>query len=111
MPNKPPTFRPPGVPVWDSERQRKAAHDQRRPSSQERGYDAQWRKLRDAFAAANPVCSVPGCGRPTEDIDHVKSVRTHPELRLVWANLRALCHPHHSERTAREQGFARKNTG
>jgi len=108
MPTKPPTFRPSGVNIWASERQRKAAQDKTRPSPSARGYDAQWRKLRDQFAAAHPICAVPGCGQPTHDVDHVISVRDRPDLRLCWANLRALCKPHHSERTAREQGFARR---
>jgi 5-methylcytosine-specific restriction endonuclease McrA len=41
------------------------------------------------------------------DVDHLLSVRQHPELRLTWSNLRSFCHSHHSARTARDQGFAR----
>jgi hypothetical protein len=53
------------------------------------------------------VCCVPGCGKPTTDADHIESVRDHPERRLDPSNLRPYCHPHHAQRTAREQGFAR----
>lgn len=108
MPLKPPTFRPPGVNVWKNERERKAMHDRTRPTAEARGYDADWRRTRDRFIAANPLCSAPGCGRLAEEVDHILSVRDRPDLRLSWFNLRVFCKSHHSERTAREQGFARK---
>jgi len=108
MPIKPPTFHPPGVNVWASERERKAMQDRARPSSQARGYDADWRTLRNRFMAAHPQCSEPGCDAPAQEVDHILSVRERPDLRLSWFNLRALCKTHHSARTAREQGFARR---
>jgi 5-methylcytosine-specific restriction enzyme A len=40
-------------------------------------------------------------------VDHIYSIRERPELRLAEFNLRPYCKRHHSERTAREQGFAR----
>jgi 5-methylcytosine-specific restriction endonuclease McrA len=88
-----------------AEARRKAYLDEHRPSPQARGYDAAWKRCRKLFIAANPTCCV--CGRPTEEVDHIKSVRDRPDLRLSWSNLRPYCTPHHSERTAREQGFAR----
>lgn len=109
MPKKPPTFRAPGQNVWDgNEAARKAALDRTRPSAQERGYDAAWRKVRNQFKAAHPMCCVPGCGCATEEVDHVLSVRDRPDLRLRWQNLRPLCRSHHSARTAGEQGFGRR---
>lgn len=84
----------------------RAKHDKGRPSSHDRGYDAAWRKLRAAFLEANPICCVEDCGLAATDADHILSVRIRPDLRLVWSNLRAYCHAHHSRRTAREQGFA-----
>lgn len=92
-----------------AERERQRRKDADRPSSTERGYDRDWRTLRQAFIADNPLCSVPGCGKPTVDVDHIADVRAHPERRLDRSNLRPFCHPHHAQRTARDQGFAGNN--
>jgi 5-methylcytosine-specific restriction endonuclease McrA len=108
MPFMPPRHRPPGQPTREeAERRRKAFLDARRPSRAAQGYDEDWRKLRNAFAAKHPVCCVPGCGKPTREVDHILSIRERPDLRLVWSNCRGFCKPCHSRRTALEQGFAR----
>lgn len=108
MPSLPPRHRPPGVPDYkEREKRRKAFLDTQRPNSVDRGYDAAWKKCRALFVKVHPVCSVPGCGKQTSDVDHVQSVRDRPDLRLSWSNLRPFCHPHHSARTAKDQGFAR----
>ena len=86
---------------------RNAAYDRSRPTAAARGYDHDWRRLRTAFLADNPVCSEPDCEAQSTDADHVLSVKQRPDLRLDRRNLRAFCHRHHSRRTAREQGFAR----
>jgi 5-methylcytosine-specific restriction endonuclease McrA len=86
----------------------RADWDRRRGTASQRGYDAGWRKLRARFLAANPQCEHPGCRSAANEVDHIQSVRLRPDLRLEWSNLRALCKPHHSQRTAREQGFARR---
>jgi 5-methylcytosine-specific restriction protein A len=93
-----------------AEARRKAAIDRQRPPPAARGYDADWRRCRKLFIAKHPTCCTPGCGKPTVDVDHIVSIRDRPDLRLSWSNLRPYCHPHHSERTAREQGFARKES-
>lgn len=108
MPTKPPVARMP----WVKSKAERLAElrkrtDAQRPSSTQRGYDRDWRELRAAFLKANPICCVPGCGDFSTDADHYLDVRTHPELRLVWQNLRPYCHKHHSSRTARDQGFAK----
>lgn len=108
MPMKPPTFRPPGVNVWKSERERKREQGKHRPSSQERGYDKAWQEFRASFLREYPRCSQPGCPLLASEVDHIKSVRSHPDLRLVASNCRSFCKPHHSARTASEQGFARR---
>lgn len=92
------------------ERERKRQLDAERPGSAERGYDREWRRLRGQFLFHHPDCSVHGCRVPAADVDHIKDVRYHPQLRLEWSNLRAYCHRHHSQRTARDQGFARRQT-
>jgi 5-methylcytosine-specific restriction protein A len=108
MPQRPPTHKPPGsLSREQAERRRKAALDAQRPSREARGYDSDWRRVRDAFAKANPTCCVEGCNSATQEIDHLLSIKTHPHLRLAWGNLRAMCRHHHSARTARDQGFAR----
>jgi 5-methylcytosine-specific restriction enzyme A len=94
-------------PREQAERERKARLDAERPGTAQRGYDQAWRALRARYLEANPDCETPGCRRPATDVDHRQSVRDRPDLRLDWFNLRALCHPCHSRRTARDQGFAR----
>lgn len=86
--------------------ERKAQHDRDRGTSTQRGYDAAWRKVRAQFLAQNTKCV--HCGAVATEADHIKSIADHPQLRLRWSNLRALCKPCHSRRTATEQGFARK---
>lgn len=86
----------------------RARHDASRPSATARGYDADWRALRARFLAAHPRCAV--CDAPAAEVDHVETVAERPDLRLAWSNLRAMCRPCHSRRTAREQGFARPRT-
>jgi 5-methylcytosine-specific restriction endonuclease McrA len=109
MPSRPQIHRPKGYRPTDQrshlEQLRRLA-DATRESSTKRGYDWKWRKLRAKFIAAYPLCCVPGCGKPTTDVDHQVSIAERPDLRLEWCNLRPFCHPHHSQRTAREQGFS-----
>jgi 5-methylcytosine-specific restriction protein A len=108
MPTMPPRHRPLGQPTREqAEARRKAFLDRNRPSPAERGYDADWRRCRKLFIAKNMTCCVPDCGKATEEVDHIESVRARPDLRLKWSNLRPYCKPHHSERTAREQSFGR----
>jgi 5-methylcytosine-specific restriction protein A len=107
MPTKPPTYRAPGQNVWDGdERARKREFNKRRPH-QQRDYDAAWRELRRRHLDRNPTCCEPGCNQVATEVDHIYSIRDRPDLRLAAFNLRSYCKPHHSARTAREQGFAR----
>lgn len=43
------------------------------------------------------------------EIDHVKPVRTHPELSFTPANLQALCGPCHTKKTRLECGHKEKS--
>ena len=107
MPMSPPSYRPPGAPTRaQAEAKRKASIDQQRPAPTQRGYDAAWRKVRRLFLQCNPICCE--CPAAATDADHILSVRDRPDLRLSWSTLRPYCHPHHSRRTALEQGFARR---
>jgi 5-methylcytosine-specific restriction endonuclease McrA len=56
-------------------------------------------KRRDGFKCVQ--CGA--CGRL--EVDHIKPVRTHPELAFVLDNLQTLCTPHHSAKTKIECGF------
>ena len=88
------------------EAERKAEFDRSRATAAERGYDAAWRKVRKQFLEKHPCCEV--CGQPATEVDHIRTVKERPDLRLSWSNLRPLCKAHHSARTARDQGFARR---
>jgi 5-methylcytosine-specific restriction enzyme A len=99
----------PGAP--QAERQRKQRLDRNRPSSPRRGYDAAWRRARDAQRAREPLCRM--ClaeGRVTEAsvVDHIISVQERPDLRLEPSNLRSLCKAHHDWRTAGDHGFNKR---
>lgn len=87
------------------------AYDAARGTARQRGYDAAWERVRAEFVKAHPVCCVPGCGCPTEDVDHIVSVKEAPHRRLDPANLRPFCHSHHSKRTRRDQGGPKRRRG
>lgn len=65
-----------------------------------------WRKLRDAFIAANPLCvqcQARGKIAAAEHIHHVQARRDRPDLAYEWDNLSALCASCHSQATAAER--------
>jgi 5-methylcytosine-specific restriction protein A len=99
------------VNVWANERERKREQSKTRPSSKARGYDKDWQQFRIAFLRIRPRCCEPGCPLLATEVDHIRSVRERPDLRLDPSNCRSLCKSHHSARTAREQGFARRGEG
>ncbi len=112
MASKPPSSKTAGwKPRETRERERKRILDLKRGSPAERGYDAAWRRVRSAFLTKFRICCSPGCGRDAVEVDHIKSVRERPDLRLSWSNLRPFCKFHHSQRTARDQGFGRRPHG
>ncbi|MGK2287233.1 HNH endonuclease [Pedomonas sp. V897] len=102
-----------------SPRERKRRLDDRRLTAAQRGYDAAWRRLRDAVIVERGLrcdqCKRIGAlwmrdatpTMPVLEVDHIISVAERPDLRLEPSNLRVLCRPCHSRRTARDQGFAR----
>jgi 5-methylcytosine-specific restriction protein A len=84
-------------------------YEQGRPSAAARGYDSKWRVVRAAYLKAHPICSEEGCGAQAEDVDHIVALKdggTH-----AWANLRAYCHSHHSQKTNRVDGGGWKRQG
>ncbi|MBS1015189.1 HNH endonuclease [Acetobacter persici] len=104
MPKRSPMHRPRG---WKPEVQRRKEFDQQRGTSRQRGYDADWERVRAMHLALHPRCCVPGCRTPTDrlNVDHIESVRKNPEKRLNLANLRTLCQSHHSSRTSRDHSW------
>src|ERR1700733_12938503 len=63
-----------------------------------------WRQLRDATLRAHPHCQVPGCPNRSDHVDHVESRRLAPARELDPTNVTAVCKPHHSSKTAQEDG-------
>jgi 5-methylcytosine-specific restriction endonuclease McrA len=60
-------------------------------------------KRRDGFRCVQ-------CGaRHRLEVDHVKPVRSHPQLAWDLANLQTLCAWHHAQKTAIETGIAPPN--
>ncbi|ATJ90720.1 HNH endonuclease [Acetobacter tropicalis] len=104
MPVRSPLHRP----RWHKpEAQRRKEHDRKRGSARQRGYDADWERVRAQHLALHPTCCVPGCRTPRDrlNVDHIESVRKAPERRLDLTNLRTLCQSHHSARTSRDHSW------
>lgn len=60
-------------------------------------------KRRDGFRCVQ-------CGaRGRLEVDHIRPLRTHPELAFELANLQALCVPCHSRKTHKEIGLGQDN--
>lgn len=89
MPIKPQPYRP---------RHRPARAPDLRGSSTARGYGTNHRKLRLMHLRNHPLCIV--CGGPATEMDH----KDGNVYNLAEDNLQSYCKPHHSEKTAREQG-------
>ena len=132
MPKAPP--RPctkPGCPAYATERSRCDQHqvpvDERfrksgrsrwpRTSAASRGYDAAWRRLREAKLSADPFCQCDECTRTgallqATVVDHIIPISERPDLRLEWDNLRSMTKAHHDRRTlgdaARQASKGRK---
>lgn len=108
MPTRPPVHRPAHIkPRAQAERDRKAA--QRRTVDWS-AYNGAWRRVRLAVLAREPLCrACSEAGRVTaaEEVDHIDGNNRNNAA----ANLRPLCKPCHSRRTALDQGFARRAGG
>jgi 5-methylcytosine-specific restriction protein A len=79
-------------------------HDGR--SSTQRGYGADWRRVRAQVLAAEPLCrfcAASGRVEPAVEVDHVEPFHGLDDpRRLAVTNLRPLCTPCHRARTARQ---------
>ena len=85
----------------ERDRERKARHDEQRPSARERGYDTKWDKARAAYLAKHPKCVK--CGAPATVVDHV--IPHKGDMRLFWDRSRwqPLCTHCHSSRKQSEE--------
>lgn len=62
-----------------------------------------WKALRhEAKRRDGWACVACGARRARLDVDHIKPIRTHPELAFDLGNLQTLCIRCHSEKTRRE---------
>ena len=85
------------------------SYDRYRGSAKERGYDSRWRRYRDAFLKAHPVCECDECKangwvKPATVVDHI--IPHKGDTVLFWdpKNHQAMYKPHHDAKTAREDG-------
>ena len=65
-----------------------------------------WRKLSLRFRKEHPLCK--HCierkiTTPSQEVDHIKSVKEYPELRMEWNNLQALCRRCHRSKESKER--------
>ncbi|WP_424813555.1 HNH endonuclease [Roseococcus sp. YIM B11640] len=69
---------------------------------------AAWLDARAGYLTRHPRCEVLSCGEPATHVDH-KVPRRRGGAALDPRNFQALCHSHHSEKTARKDGgFGRR---
>ncbi len=66
---------------------------------------ARWHVLRMAVLERDAWACVKCGSQRRLEVDHVKPVRTHPDLAYVMANLQTLCATHHTQKTRLEIGF------
>ena len=77
----------------------------KRVSSARRGYGGRWRRLRLMQLRREPLCRVcleMGRTEPATDVDHIVPLARGGGNGLE--NLQSLCHLHHSQKTAQEDG-------
>jgi 5-methylcytosine-specific restriction enzyme A len=77
-------------------------YERSRGSSHARGYTRRWSAVAKAHLMKYPLCVI--CGRPAEEVDHIKPHKG--DMRLFWdpKNRQSLCKPCHSRKTAVEDG-------
>lgn len=89
-----------------SNRTKRPRQDKQRPPAHERGYDWDWYKLRNAYAAEFPLCEhcyKNGITKPMDEVDHIKPFDGPDDpLRLARFNLQSLCRSCHATKTAKD---------
>lgn len=76
------------------DRERKARFDAKRPSSRERGYNAEWQKARSDYLKVYSSCV--RCGSAATVVDHRTPHKGNDQLFWDRSNWQALCTPCHS---------------
>jgi 5-methylcytosine-specific restriction protein A len=75
-------------------------------------YDSKWRKFSSSYRKNNPwccECKKNGIWNDKDiEVDHIKPLEVHPELKYDLNNLQSLCKSHHSAKTYGEK-LSRKN--
>ena len=96
-----------GVPYCDSHRKQSTRYNEQfRQSSNDRGYDARWRKARLMYLKKFTLCAE--CLKQERielatDVDHIKPHKGDYEMFWDQRNWQSLCHSCHSRKTARER--------
>jgi 5-methylcytosine-specific restriction protein A len=73
----------------------------RKKTTKEAGRGHDWRTLSERYRANNPLCEdCLGEGRvtPAEEVHHIQSIQSAPELRLAIENLVSICKKCHRKR-------------
>lgn len=94
------TTRSQGAKCDDCRRVAEERDRERRGSSAQRGYDAQWRAVRAVFLQEHPLCErhqAKGLVVPATVANHRVTIAADPSRRLDTGNLEALCAPCHDE--------------
>lgn len=80
-------------------------------TNKQRGYGADWQKLRNAYIAEHPLCEVceqRGVVCDADEVHHVTSFNgVGDPLRLDWCNLQAVCKRCHQRATGGRRRRAR----
>ncbi|NLY16632.1 MAG: HNH endonuclease [Gammaproteobacteria bacterium] len=77
-----------------------AKYNERRAESDKFYGTSRWRKLSLYYRRLHPLCvrcRELGRATPAQVVDHIKPLKTHPELATEWDNLRSLCHACHNQ--------------
>lgn len=77
----------------------------RRVSKRRLAVNRQRRKMANEHFPKHPMCAVPGCRRPADDLHEVLS-RARGGSIVDPANCKPLCRPHHNEITDTEPAWA-----
>jgi 5-methylcytosine-specific restriction enzyme A len=108
MPSRPPAIcHHPGCPHLTPCPTHKPSHRTRINPRSKIYNTKRWRNLRRDKLTANPQCEANGCTAPATDVDHIVRLRT-GGAPYDWANLQALCHSHHSAKTAVEMSLGHR---
>jgi 5-methylcytosine-specific restriction enzyme A len=97
------------------------ARERERPSSSARGWNGEWRKLRNEYIREHPWCEASEFPEdcvsrgelrtPAREVDHIVAFRGDDAMRLDPKNLRSCCASCHSRKTVkRDGGFGRPRT-